>query len=144
VGGLESPVHLFGESANPSGWYGIWTQSGHTVTVTNESWNANVATGASISVGATFTNSGPNVNPSTFTVNGVPCNGGGCGEVGPVASITRQIYVATTPQARGSRAAHTATPGRRPGSKGPPHRHRARRPCHEQAGGRLTRAGHPP
>lgn len=58
------------------GWNGRWTQSGTTVTVANESWNAALATGASVQAGAQFSYSGANAAPTAFALNGTACNGG--------------------------------------------------------------------
>ncbi|MBO2448843.1 cellulose binding domain-containing protein [Actinomadura barringtoniae] len=57
-----------------NGWSGKWSQSGQDVTVTNESWNGNVAAGATVNIGGQFTYSGTNTDPTAFTVNGVRCN----------------------------------------------------------------------
>jgi len=54
------------------GWSGIWGQSGSTVTVTNESWNASVGTGQSVLPGHQASHSG-NVSLTNFAVNGAAC-----------------------------------------------------------------------
>ncbi|MBQ1048264.1 glycoside hydrolase family 6 protein [Micromonospora sp. C51] len=58
------------------GWSARWSQSGRNVTAQNESWNGNLATGASTSIGFNGSWSGSNPKPTSFTVNGVTCNGG--------------------------------------------------------------------
>ncbi|WBB92451.1 glycoside hydrolase family 6 protein [Verrucosispora sp. WMMC514] len=58
------------------GWSARWSQSGRNVTAQNESWNGNLATGASTSIGFNGSWSGSNPKPTSFTVNGVACNGG--------------------------------------------------------------------
>ena len=58
-----------------SGWSGKWSQSGQDVTVQNESWNGALASGATVNIGAQFTYSGTNTDPTSFTLNGTPCNG---------------------------------------------------------------------
>jgi cellulose 1,4-beta-cellobiosidase len=58
------------------GWSARWSQSGRNVTAQNESWNGNLATGASIGIGFNGSWSGSNPKPTSFTVNGVACNGG--------------------------------------------------------------------
>ncbi|GAB3859460.1 glycoside hydrolase family 6 protein [Micromonospora andamanensis] len=58
------------------GWSARWSQSGRNVTAQNESWNGNLATGASTSLGFNGSWSGSNPKPTSFTVNGVACNGG--------------------------------------------------------------------
>lgn len=59
-----------------SGWSAKWTQSGQAVTVENESWNRTLAAGATVNVGAQFTYSGTNADPTEFTLNGTRCNQG--------------------------------------------------------------------
>jgi cellulose binding protein with CBM2 domain/Big-like domain-containing protein len=71
-----------------NGWSGNWSQSGQTVTVTNAAWNGSLATGATTTAGAVFSYSGSNAAPTAFTVNGVPCNGGGSGGTPPSVSMT--------------------------------------------------------
>lgn len=56
------------------GWNGKWSQSGKTVTVTNESWNGAIATGGSVTAGFIAGWSGSNPAPSAFTLNGTTCN----------------------------------------------------------------------
>ena len=54
-------------------WNGTATQSGSTVTVTSLSYNANIAAGASYNdVG--FTANGTAAVPTSFSINGTPCN----------------------------------------------------------------------
>jgi hypothetical protein len=77
-----------GNQSNPWGWGGTWTESGENVTVTNASYDGNIAPGASVTIGANFTYSGTNVSPTAFTVNGTPCNNG-CTEVGPFGNIVK-------------------------------------------------------
>jgi endoglucanase len=55
-------------------WNGIASQSGETVTVTNESYNASVPAGGSVlGVGFLATYNGTNSPPASFTLNGVAC-----------------------------------------------------------------------
>ncbi|MGW1141423.1 glycoside hydrolase family 48 protein [Streptomyces zhihengii] len=58
-----------------SGWNGVWSQSGKTVTVKNTDWNRTIAGGAAVSAGGQFTYSGANAAPTSFAVNGTVCNG---------------------------------------------------------------------
>ncbi|MGC5053670.1 glycoside hydrolase family 6 protein [Micromonospora sp. DT48] len=58
------------------GWSARWSQSGSNVTAQNESWNGNLASGASVDIGFNGSWSGSNPKPTSFTVNGVACNGG--------------------------------------------------------------------
>ncbi len=58
-----------------SGWSGVWSQSGKTVTVKNADWNGTVAAGQAVTAGAQFTYSGTNTDPTAFAVNGTVCAG---------------------------------------------------------------------
>ncbi|MEH0936358.1 glycoside hydrolase family 6 protein [Micromonospora psammae] len=58
------------------GWSAKWSQTGQNVTATNESWNGSLGTGASTSIGFNGAWSGSNPKPTSFTLNGVVCNGG--------------------------------------------------------------------
>ncbi|WP_405724582.1 cellulose binding domain-containing protein [Streptomyces sp. NBC_00028] len=58
-----------------NGWNGTWSQSGQTVTVQNAAYNGTIAAGAAVSAGAQFGYSGTNAAPTSFAVNGTPCNG---------------------------------------------------------------------
>lgn len=58
------------------GWSAIWSQSGQNVTARNESYNGSLATGATTSIGFNGSWSGSNPKPTSFTINGVACNGG--------------------------------------------------------------------
>src|ERR1700734_3576780 len=57
------------------GWDGTFTQSGQNLTVTSESWNGSLGTGASTTIGFTGTVGATNNAPTYFTVNGLACNG---------------------------------------------------------------------
>nr|WP_184979292.1 glycoside hydrolase family 48 protein [Sphaerisporangium rubeum] len=59
-----------------NGWSANWTQSGQTVTATNAAWNGNLGTGQTTNIGFQGTHSGTNPDPTSFSVNGVTCNGG--------------------------------------------------------------------
>ncbi|MGC4808308.1 cellulose binding domain-containing protein [Micromonospora sp. DT233] len=57
-----------------SGWSGTWEQTGRTVRVTSTADNRQLAGGGgSTSTGFVGAYSGPNVPPTGFTLNGVPC-----------------------------------------------------------------------
>lgn len=56
------------------GWNGVFTQAGANVTVTNASYNATLAGGASVSPGFNGSWSGSNPSPTAFTLNGVSCS----------------------------------------------------------------------
>lgn len=57
------------------GWSAKWSQSGNQVTATNETWNGSLATGATTNIGFNGSYSGSNPKPTSFTLNGVTCNG---------------------------------------------------------------------
>jgi cellulose 1,4-beta-cellobiosidase len=57
------------------GWSATWSLSGSTLSAVAMSWNANLATGASTSIGYNGRWSGSFVAPSAFSVNGVNCGG---------------------------------------------------------------------
>jgi endoglucanase len=57
------------------GWNGTFTQAGQNLTVTSESYNGALATGASTTIGFTGTVGATNDLPTYFTVNGYACNG---------------------------------------------------------------------
>ncbi|MEU7382754.1 MULTISPECIES: glycoside hydrolase family 48 protein [unclassified Streptomyces] len=68
----------YGYSGNQklsNGWNGIWSQSGQTITVKNESYNGTVAAGGAVNTGAQFSYSGTNAAPTSFAVNGTTCAG---------------------------------------------------------------------
>ncbi len=55
-------------------WNSNYTQSGRSVTLTNASWNATIAAGATLTgIGWNANYSGPNVNPVVFYLNGTQC-----------------------------------------------------------------------
>ncbi|MCW2912123.1 MAG: putative glycoside hydrolase, partial [Actinomycetia bacterium] len=54
-------------------------------TITNETWNATLTTGATTTIGANFTYTGTNTNPTTFTLNGTACTGA---HKAPTAALT--------------------------------------------------------
>lgn len=75
VNGWTVAFSYAGDQTLQQGWYGIWSQSGQRVTVTNEAWNARIPAGGSVSPGAIFSYSGTNAAPTDFTVNGAACTG---------------------------------------------------------------------
>jgi len=60
-----------------NGWNATYTQTGANVTAASLSYNGSLATGASTSTGFNLADSGTNTAPTTFTLNGQTCNGGG-------------------------------------------------------------------
>ncbi|GEC03310.1 endoglucanase [Streptomyces spinoverrucosus] len=65
---------LAGGQQVSQGWNAKWSQSGTTVTATNENWNGSLATGASVSAGFLASWSGSNAVPTSFKLNGTTCN----------------------------------------------------------------------
>ncbi|GAB2901278.1 glycoside hydrolase family 6 protein [Streptomyces mayteni] len=74
-----------------SGWNGTWSQSGQNVTVRDAGWNARIAAGSSVTASANFSYSGTNAAPTSYSVNGIACNGtpGGPGPGDPGTPGTR-------------------------------------------------------
>ncbi|MEU2537388.1 glycoside hydrolase family 6 protein [Streptomyces iakyrus] len=66
-----------------SGWNAKLSQSGAAVTAANETYNAQLATGGSVSFGFQGSYSGSNAVPATFTLDGVTCNVDDGGPGGP-------------------------------------------------------------
>jgi O-glycosyl hydrolase len=62
-----------GDQKITDAWNGVETQSGESVSITNESYNATIAAGGNTSLGfqGTWTNS--DATPTSFTVNGTTC-----------------------------------------------------------------------
>ncbi|MGC4771137.1 glycoside hydrolase family 6 protein [Micromonospora sp. DT44] len=58
------------------GWSATYTQSGSQVTARSMSYNGTLGTGATTSIGFNGAWSGSNPKPTSFTLNGVVCNGG--------------------------------------------------------------------
>ncbi|RSM98734.1 alpha-L-arabinofuranosidase [Nonomuraea sp. WAC 01424] len=56
-----------------SGWSAVWTQTGSNVKAVNEPGNGTLATGASATIGFVANYTGPNLLPTTFTLNGTTC-----------------------------------------------------------------------
>ncbi|MHC0428934.1 cellulase family glycosylhydrolase [Streptomyces sp. O3] len=56
------------------GWGARWSQSGGTVTATNETWNGALGAGESATAGFLASWSGANPAPASFTLNGEACN----------------------------------------------------------------------
>lgn len=76
-----------------SGWNGTWTQSGKNVSIASLSWNGTLATNGVADVGANFNYTGTNSAPTSFTLNGVACNG----STPPPTTTTTPPPTSTTP-----------------------------------------------
>ncbi len=55
-------------------WGGLYSQSGSSVTVTNENWNGSIGAGGSTNVGFQASFSGSNGVPTSFALNGMVCD----------------------------------------------------------------------
>jgi sugar lactone lactonase YvrE len=63
-----------GNQAMTQSWNSNYTQSGANITLTNATWNATIAPGATLSgMGFLASYSGTNTAPTAFHVNGTPC-----------------------------------------------------------------------
>jgi hypothetical protein len=94
-----------GQAVQPNPWNGTFSQSGQNVTITNVSYNGNVAVNTSVNPAPGFNGNWTTSNPTptNFAVNGQPCNG--TGNPTPTPSPTPTMGV--MPQA--TMVAHTAT-----------------------------------
>jgi fermentation-respiration switch protein FrsA (DUF1100 family) len=79
------------------GWNGAFTQSGQNVTVTNLSYNGNVAANGSVNPGFNGTWTASNPVPTSFSVNGNICNGSGGTTPTPGTTPTVDTTPSTTP-----------------------------------------------
>jgi hypothetical protein len=96
------------------GWNATFTQSGSQVTVASLSYNGSIATGGNTQVGFNGAWSGSNPVPTSFTLNGVTCNGGvSTSSPTGTPSPTRSASPTTSPT-----RSTTPTPSRTP--TGPP------------------------
>ncbi len=87
--GFQAAVTLVNTGSAVNGWtltwsfpgnqrvYDLWngraSQKGQAVTVRNATYNANLATGATVPIGFNATYSGTNAKPTAFALNGKPC-----------------------------------------------------------------------
>ncbi|HEX8345391.1 MAG TPA: glycoside hydrolase family 6 protein [Actinoplanes sp.] len=110
TGGWRLEFDFAGNQQLTSSWNGVATQSARHVTITNPSWSASLGTNASANPGFQGTYSGTNVNPASFSLNGVACTGS---TTGP----TSQPPVSTPPS---SRPPVSTPPSSRPPVSNPP------------------------
>ncbi len=99
-----------GQAVAPGPWNGNFTQTGQNVTVTNVSYNGNVAVNAFVNPGPGFNGTWTTSNPvpTNFAVNGNACNGG-------TSTPTPTNTPGTTPTAtptQGTTPSPTPTPTR--------------------------------
>jgi hypothetical protein len=66
-------------------WNGDFTQTGQAVTIRNASWNGSLPSNGTVNPGFNAGYSGTNVNPTSFSLNGVACTGP---NASPSVSIT--------------------------------------------------------
>jgi chitodextrinase len=59
-----------------SGWNATWSQTDRTVKATSVDFNAQLAAGATTSIGLVANYTGPNILPTVFTLNGTVCHTG--------------------------------------------------------------------
>ncbi|MEO3923302.1 cellulase family glycosylhydrolase [Micromonosporaceae bacterium B7E4] len=69
-------------------WNATVTSSGGQTTAVNASYNAAIATNATVSFGFNGTATGSGTAPTSFTLNGVPCTGNVGGTPAPTASVS--------------------------------------------------------
>jgi hypothetical protein len=89
-------------------WGGQYTQSGQTVTITNASYNGNVAANASVASAPGFngTWTGSNPVPTSFAVNGNTCNGTVSSTPTPTTQPTTPTVAATATPTSSSSGGH--------------------------------------
>jgi cellulose 1,4-beta-cellobiosidase len=94
-----------------NGWPVSFTQSGTQVTVaSNADWNRNLATGASLTAGFNGSFTGTWSAPTSFSLNGTVCNGGGGpGNTAPNVTLTSPTPNQNFPAGSGVRLAANAT-----------------------------------
>lgn len=95
-------------------WNGTHSQSGSGVTVTNASWNNNLAAnGGNASIGFQATGQGNGSLPATFLLNGQPCSGGN-GSITPTPSATPTTVTTATSIPPTATTVGTPTPSSTP------------------------------
>lgn len=77
-----------GQSVTLPGWSANWAQSGQNVTATPLDWNRNIGTNGSTGIGFNGRWSGSYTSPTSFSVNGVACNGQPPQNQPPTVSLT--------------------------------------------------------
>jgi cellulose binding protein with CBM2 domain/fibronectin type III domain protein len=73
VNGWSLAVSLGGDQRVTSSWAAKWVQSGSTVTLTSETWNATIQPGAAITLGLLGTYTRSNAPATTAALNGTAC-----------------------------------------------------------------------
>lgn len=99
------------------GWNGTFSQSGQNVTITNASFNGNVAVNGSVNPGFNGSWTSSNPVPTGFTVNGNACNGSGGSTPTPTPTNVPATPTATAvPPTPTPTPPGTPTPTPRPGT----------------------------
>jgi len=92
VEGWSIKFNYSGDQKITNAWNCKYSQSGTTVTITNEIYNASLPAGGSVTVGFNISYSGTNTAPTEFTVNSSSVN---TGTQTPVATPTKTQTVVT-------------------------------------------------
>jgi endoglucanase len=91
------------------GWNATVTSSGDRTTATNASYNAAIATNATVSFGFNASWSGSNPAPTTFALNGVACTGAVDGSTSPSPSRPASTAPSASPSASPSTSPQPGT-----------------------------------
>ncbi len=70
---LDTRATFPGDQKITNAWNGVVTQSGDSVSIRNQSYNATIAAGAFTSLGFQGTWTSSDAVPTSFTVNGATC-----------------------------------------------------------------------
>jgi cellulose 1,4-beta-cellobiosidase len=95
-----------------NGWPVAFSQPANSATMTvssNAAWNQSIGSGATFTVGFNGTFSGTNNAPTTFTLNGMICNGSGPSNTPPIVSLTSPSSGASLPAGSTVQLAATAS-----------------------------------
>lgn len=95
-------------------WNATVSQSGGQVTARNLSYNASIATRASVAFGFNGSWAGSNPAPASFTLNGTACTGGVTGSPTPTPASPTPTGASPTPSPTPTRASPTPTPSSSP------------------------------
>ena len=90
-------------------WNGSYTGTGGHVTVTNDSWDAALKPGGTVTVGFVTESSGAAGQPAGCTINGVPCQAGGSGAQPPSPTPSRSAPLSPSGSATPSPAKSAGT-----------------------------------
>ena len=101
-----------------TGWNGTFTQTGNAVSVKNASYNGAIGAGGTTGIGFNASYSGPNANPTAFTLNGIACGGSGPTPAPSTRPSSTPVPPTASPSTRPSSTPvpPTASPSTRPSS----------------------------